>query len=707
MANERRGKILNLLQSNFVAVAVVLVVFLLFIPIPKMLIDLSIILNLAFAIIILLAVVTIPRPSDFQTFPRIVLLQTLFSLAINISSTRLILSGNFQAGTLQGQSDMVKAFAHIVAGNNIVIGFVIFIILIVVQVLVVTKGAGRVSEVAARFSLDSMNQKMFDIDNRLNSGAIDEQEAERLKTAIRKEIDFYSNMDGSSKFVSGNVKAGIFITVINLIGGFIVGMVMNGMPFETALSTYSNLTIGDGLTSQLPSLIISFATGLLVTGTKSDEGFDQQLKQEFTSDGHIYEIVGGVLVVAGIALRGGTQFLLIPVGILFFWFGFRMTRDKQKKAELEEQQKAQTSNNSSSSAANDEKIIMLDPLSLELGYALIPLVDKEKGAELLERITRIRTEARLDMGFDIPKIRIRDNMTLEPDDYSFKIEGIEAGRASIRIGYLMCMDTGGVITPMEGEKTKDPAFGMDAIWVPEDRRAEAEQNGYIVVDPPTIISTHITEIIRSHAAEMLDRQAVSVIMDKVKENNPVLVSEVLDTAKISYGTIQKVFQNLLEEKVSIRNYVKILETMANYSQVSSNVWDLTGKVREALGLQICSQYIDPNEKKLRVIKLSQGFSEMIAQHAYYPPDGSKPYVAFDPVDRRKWITAVSNSLAKIDKMGFMPVILCVSNVRQLVRSALEREQPGVVVISDMEMYTATNGNGISVEIVDEISEDEE
>lgn len=707
MANERRGKILNLLQSNFVAVAVVLVVFLLFIPIPKMLIDLSIILNLAFAIIILLAVVTIPRPSDFQTFPRIVLLQTLFSLAINISSTRLILSGNFQAGTLQGQSDMVKAFAHIVAGNNIVIGFVIFIILIVVQVLVVTKGAGRVSEVAARFSLDSMNQKMFDIDNRLNSGAIDEQEAERLKTAIRKEIDFYSNMDGSSKFVSGNVKAGIFITVINLIGGFIVGMVMNGMPFETALSTYSNLTIGDGLTSQLPSLIISFATGLLVTGTKSDEGFDQQLKQEFTSDGHIYEIVGGVLVVAGIALRGGTQFLLIPVGILFFWFGFRMTRDKLKKAELEEQQKAQTSNNSSSSAANDEKIIMLDPLSLELGYALIPLVDKEKGAELLERITRIRTEARLDMGFDIPKIRIRDNMTLEPDDYSFKIEGIEAGRASIRIGYLMCMDTGGVITPMEGEKTKDPAFGMDAIWVPEDRRAEAEQNGYIVVDPPTIISTHITEIIRSHAAEMLDRQAVSVIMDKVKENNPVLVSEVLDTAKISYGTIQKVFQNLLEEKVSIRNYVKILETMANYSQVSSNVWDLTGKVREALGLQICSQYIDPNEKKLRVIKLSQGFSEMIAQHAYYPPDGSKPYVAFDPVDRRKWITAVSNSLAKIDKMGFMPVILCVSNVRQLVRSALEREQPGVVVISDMEMYTATNGNGISVEIVDEISEDEE
>lgn len=706
MANERRGKILNFIQSNVILVAIVLVVFLLFIPIPKLLIDLSMILNLAFSIVILLVVVSIARPSDFQTFPRIVLFQTLFSLAINISSTRLILTGKVVSRQLQNQSAMVQAFADIVAGNNIVVGFVIFIILIVVQVLVVTKGAGRVSEVAARFSLDSMNQKMFDVDNRLNSGAIDEHEAERLKDAIRKEIDFYSNMDGSSKFVSGNVKAGIFITVVNLLGGFIIGMISNGMGFSEALSTYSSLTIGDGLTSQLPSLIISFATGLLVTGTKSDETLDQQLRKEFTSDGHIYEIVGAVLAVAGIALRNGTQFLLIPIGAFFIWFGFKMTRDKQKKTELEKQQVAQSQTQSSSASANDPPIIMLDPLSLELGIALVPLVDKEKGAELLERITRIRTEGRLDMGFDIPKIRIQDNMTLEPDTYSFKIEGIEAGKASLRLGYLMCMDTGGVINPMEGEKTKDPAFGMDAIWLPEDRRAEAEANGYIVVDPPTIISTHITEIIRSHAAEMLNRQAVSEIINKVRETNPVLVSEVLDTAKISYGTIQKVFQNLLEEKVSIRNYVKILETMANYAQVSQNVWDLTAKVREALGLQICSQYVDADEKKLRVIKLSQGFSEMISQYAYYPPDGSKPQVAFDPVDRRKWISAVSGSLAKIDKMGYMPIILCVSSVRQLVRAALEREQPGVVVISDMEMYTATNGNGISVEIIDEISEEE-
>ena len=703
MANEGRGNILKFITGNAVPVAVVMAVFLMFVPIPKFVIDLSMILNLALSIIILLVVLRMPRPSDFQTFPRVILFQTMFSLGINISSTRLILTGKMQGGALANQSDMVKSFARIVAGNNLVVGFVIFIILIVVQVLVVTKGAGRVSEVAARFSLDSMNQKLFDIDNRLNSGVIDEQQAEVLKAAVRRDIDFYSNMDGSSKFVSGNVKAGIFITVVNLLGGFLVGMILNRMSFTDALNTYSTLTIGDGLTSQLPSLIISFATGLLVTGTKSDESLDEQLKNEFTGDGHIYEILGGVLIVAGLALRGGTQILLLPVGVLAIFIGYRMTRNKQKQ-EFAQKQAASQQASSQAAAANDsERIVMLDPLSLELGYALIPLVDKEKGAELLERISRIRTEARHDIGLDIPKIRIQDNMTLEPNDYSFKIEGIEAGHATVRLGYVMCMDTGAVTDPLEGEKTKDPAFGMDAIWLPEDRRSEAEGAGYVVVDPPTIISTHITEIIRSHAADLLDRQAVSVILETVKQKNPVLVSEVTDTAKLSYGVIEKVFQNLLEEKVSIRNYVKILETMANYASVShNNIWLLTQKVREALGLQICMQYAD-DDKKLRVMRLSQELTEMISQFAYYPEDGSKPYVAFGPVERRRWISAVSGSLAKVSQMGYMPVILCVSNVRQLVRSALEREQPGVVVISDMEMYAA--GQNIIPEIIDEITDE--
>ena len=703
MANESRGNILKFITGNAVPVAVVLAVFLLFVPIPKFIIDLSMILNLALSIIILLVVIRMPRPSDFQTFPRVILFQTMFSLGINISSTRLILTGKMQGGALANQSDMVKSFARIVAGNNLVVGFVIFIILIVVQVLVVTKGAGRVSEVAARFSLESMNQKLFDIDNRLNSGAIDEQQAEVLKAAVRRDIDFYSNMDGSSKFVSGNVKAGIFITVINLIGGFLVGMIMNHMSFNDALNTYSTLTIGDGLTSQLPSLIISFATGLLVTGTKSDESLDQQLKVEFTGDGHIYEILGGVLIVAGFALRGGTQILLLPVGALAIFIGFNMTRDKQK-AEIAAKQESAQKTSSQAANAKEEPIVMLDPLSLELGYALIPLVDKEKGAELLERISRIRTEARHDIGLDIPKIRIQDNMTLEPNDYSFKIAGIEAGHSSVRVGYVMCLDTGAVTEAIDGEKTKDPAFGMDAIWLPEDRRNEAEGAGYVIVDPPTIISTHITEIIRNHAAELLDRQAVSVILDTVKQKNPVLVSEVLDTAKISYGTIEKVLQNLLEEKVSIRNYVRILETMANYAGVSRNIWDMTQKVRDALGLQICMQYADEN-KKVHVMRLSQELSELVAERAVNPEDGSKPFVGFDPVDRRRWLKAVSASIAKANQLNYQPIIITVSAVRQLVRSAIEREMPGVVVLSDTEMYAA--GSSISPEIICEISDEEE
>ena len=708
MANESRGKVMSLIQHNYVAVSIVLVIFLLFIPIPKILIDLCMILNLAFAIIIMLAVLSIPRASDFQTFPRIILIQTMFGLGINISSTRLILSAKAVAnGISNEQSAMVQAFANIVAGNNIVIGFVIFIILIVVQVLVVTKGAGRVSEVAARFSLDSMNQKFFDVDNRLNSGMIDENEAERLKEAIRKEIDFYSNMDGSSKFVSGNVKAGIFITVVNLVGGFIVGMALNGMDFQSALKTYSILTIGDGLMSQLPSIIISFATGLLVTGTKSDEELGAQIKSDFTRDGYTYIIVGVILIITGIALRSGTQYLLVPVGLVFIYIGYVMTKNQTKAREIQKQKEEQEKSTKQNGTASpdQDKIALIDTLSLELGYALIPLVDKEKGSELLERITRIRSEAKRDIGIIVPKIHIQDNMTLPPNEYSFKIKGIEAGHAEVRLGYYMCMDNGGVINPIKGEKTKDPAFGMDAIWLPEDQRQEAENAGYTIIDPPTLMATHITELIRANAAKLLGRQEVSQIIENVKEKYPVLVTEVLETAHLSYGHIQRVLQNLLEEGVSIRDIVTILETLSNYAKISDDPRVLTEKVREALGLQICLNYVDKDEKKLRVIQMSEEFCQLLQDNAQYPPDGSRPLVGLDPVDRRKFLRAVSDALARVTEKGFQPIILCNQAARPLVKVATERDMPGIVAISDMEVIKA--GNQISIEVIDKIEEKEE
>ena len=642
MANENRGKVLNFIQQNIPGVAAVVVVLMLIIPLPKSFIDFFMILNLALSVIILLVVIYTPRASSFSTFPRIVLFATLFGLGINISSTRLILVSPARAsGYSSSQSAMVQAFANIVTGgSNVVIGMVIFIILIVIQVLVITKGAGRVSEVAARFTLDAMSTKQFDIDNQLSQGYITEDEAKVMKEELRRDIDFYQNMDGSSKFVSGNVKAGIFITVINLIGGFIVGMVNNNMSFTDALSVYSVLTIGDGLLSQLPSLMLSFATGILVTGDKSGETLTDKIKKEFSIDGIIYEIVGAFLALMGIALRNHTQYLLVPMGALLFWFGFKMTKAKEDKEIKRKAAEAAEKSSSQQGAAAPENdaVAPLDPLQLQLGFALIPLVDKEKGAELLERITRIRRECALDIGLPVPKIRIIDNMSLEPNEYVFQIRGIKAGGSKLRLGYYMCMNTGLVTEEIPGEVTKDPAFGMPAIWVPEERRAEAEQAGYAVIDPPTVIATHITEIIRGNAARILGRQEVDILINSVKETNPIVVNEVLngDKVRFTYGDIEKVLKGLLHEKVSIRNMVTILEALANFGGITKNTWELIEKVREALGLQICLQYVDQDDK-LRVVNLSQGWSQKFLDYAQTPSDGSQPFVAFDPVDGRKWI----------------------------------------------------------------------
>lgn len=708
MANESRESVFTFLRKNLIGVVAVVVILMLVLPLPKSLIDFLMTINLALSIIVLLVVVYTPRASRFSSFPQMILFLTLFGLGINISSTRLILmaDGTRGMGALQrNQSAMVQAFANIVAGDNIVIGFVIFVILIVVQVVVITKGAGRVSEVAARFTLDSMNTKFFDIDNQLNSGYITEDEARRLKEEIRRDVDFYSNMDGSSKFVSGNVKAGIFITVINLVGGFIVGMVQNRLPFGDSLNLYAHLTIGDGLLSQIPSLMLSFATGILVTGDKSDEQLGDKIIKEFTIDGTIYAIVGAALVVMGVVFHNNTAFFLLPIGGLFILYGIRLSRQKTAEAAKAAAAAAAAKAESAKTAGSTENdsVAPLDPLSLELGYALIPLVDKEKGAELLERISRIRRETALDIGLPVPKIRIIDNMNLDPNEYSFKIRGIEAGKSKIRLGYYMCMDTGAVTEKLKGEATKDPAFGMPAIWIPEEQRGEAEQAGYAVVDPPTIIATHLTETIRAHAAEILGRQEVSLLVNEVKKTNPIVVEEVMngEKCKFSYGDIEKILKGLLDEQVSIRNMVIILETLANYGSITMNTWDLVEKVREALGLQICLQYAD-SDRKVRVINLSQDWSQQFLDHAQFPSDGSKPFAAFDPVDGRKWIQSASSALQGIRSMGYMPVIMCSSVVRRIVRSSVEREMPGVAVISEKEILAA--GNSIGLEVLGEITE---
>lgn len=705
----RLSNYLKNIQNHLVAAAAILVILMLLIPVPGVILDLLMIGNIALSVIILLVVLYTPKASDFSSFPRVILFATLYGLALNVCSTRLILTEAFKKTYENFPAAMLKAFSSIVTGNadnpttGLVIGMVIFIILIIIQTIVITKGATRVSEVAARFSLDAMNNKFFAVDSELSSGYITDEQAREKKASIQRDIDFYSSMDGASKFVSGNVKAAIFITVIDLVAGIITGVAIGGLDISVAANMYSRLTIGDGLLGQLPSLLISFATGLIVTGNSSDENLGDQLKQQFTSDGHV-QIISGVTLVLMALIPGFPWYLLLVVGGLIIFWGYNLIKNKNLSfaKKLEEEKAAKEKAQSGASGEEVSPVVPLDDLSLELGFALIPLVDQQKGAELLERVKRIRREAALDLGLVIPKIRIVDNMTLDANEYSFKIRGIEAGRSTIKPGFYMCMNTGSVAPgdEIKGEPTVDPTFGVPAIWVSEDQRADAEKAGYAVVDPPTIIATHLTEIIRSHAADILGRQEVSSIIAKIKETNPVVVDEVLSTYKYTYGEIEKVLQGLLREQVSIRNIVAILETLANYGMFPHNPWVLIEKVREALGLQICLQYVD-QDRKLSVLQLSQSTSEKILQHEVDPKDGSEPFVAFDPVDGRNWISAVSSALAAVRDKNYLPIILCVGEVRHLVHSSIDREMPGTVVISINEVMTA--GNNIKLEILGEIN----
>lgn len=705
---EKRGSgssILNFVLRNSLAVGVIVVVLFMFIPLPTAFIDLAMVINLALSFIILLTVIYMKRAADFTSFPRVVLITTIFGLAINISSTRNILVHPVKtSGHMAGQSEMVQAFANIVAGDKVLIGFIIFIILIVVQVLVITKGADRVSEVTARFTLDAMNNKMFTIQNQINNGSITEEEGELKINQLRQEIDFYSAMDGSSKFVSGNVKAGIFITVVNLIGGIVTGT-MAGASITDALDSYAKLTIGDGLMSQLPSLLLSFSTGLLITGSNDGDLLSDQLKEQFSANGTIYVIVGATLVALGLAFHNGATATLVPIGILFIFVGSRLSHLKTKEEEQKTVEAEKAKNSPQKGNGGPEEIspvVKLDELSLEIGYALIPLVDDEKGAELMSRVKRIRREAALDLGLVIPPIHIMDQMELSPEEYSFKIRGIEAGRGRLKLGHFMCLNTGNVPKDREivGEKTKDPAFGMDAIWLPDSKRLEAEKAGYAVIDAPTIIATHLTELIRRNASKILSRQSVSAIIEEIKKTNPVVVDEVTTgDHRFSYGEIEAVLKNLLEEQVSIRNMVVILETLGDYGKLTRDPWTLTEKVREALGAQICQQYADEN-KVLHVLNLSQSLAQKILDHRADMP-GKGPIVAFDPVDARNYISTMSNAVAAVRERNYLPIILCPSEVRRLVKSSTELEMPGIIVLSINEVMAASPN--IKVESLGEIN----
>jgi flagellar biosynthesis protein FlhA len=673
----------HFLQDSFPAMAVIIVVIMLILPLPTVLLDALMAINVIFSLMVLLIVLYTQRPTEFSLFPTILLVATVFSLALNVSSTKLILT---MGSRFDGR--MIRAFSSFVVGSGgsegIVVGFINFIVLIAVQAVVITKGATRVSEVAARFTLDSMQVKMMAIETEYSSGAITEEESQRRKAQVQKESDFYGAMDGSSKFISGNVKVGIFITVINILGGVVIGTVMRGEPLGNAVSNYIGFSIGDGLLSQFPALMVSTAMGIVVTRAAAAGNLsDQVIEQIFSRYSKIYWICAGVLVFLAV-LPGFPWYVLLPMAALIAFHAFRTGR-KEKKAASFNEMMAKTKGQKGGEEKPPEMspVVPLDALSLELGYGLIPLVDKEKGAELLERVQGVRRQSALDLGLVIPKVRIIDNIILEPSEYCFKLKGVDIGRGKIRMGYYLCITPGTVSEELPGEKTVDPAFGLPALWVSQDKRDDAERVGYTVVDPPSIIATHLTEIIRRHAADILGLQDTQAILDTLRKEYPAVVDEVLREGRgLRVVEIQKVLQGLLRERVSIRNMVTILEAIADYAPVSKNVWFLTEKARQALASQICQQYAD-DDRRLRVLTIDPELEQKIIDSKYETPSGIVS--AMDPPSHQAWIRAVSKAAAAVKGKGWMPVILCSEQGRFLVKNSTDRELPDLVVLSVPEI----------------------
>lgn len=659
------------------AVGVVVVVMMLIIPLPTVILDGFMSINIVLSLLVMLIVLYTTNALEFSVFPTLLLVATVFGLALNVSSTRLILA---QGADFNGR--IVTAFGNFVVGTSgtegLVIGVIIFIVLIAVQFIVITKGATRVAEVAARFTLDALPGKQMAIEAEYNSGAITEEVAAKRKNDLEREVDFYGAMDGASKFVSGNVKVGILITVINIVGGIIVGVTLHGETLAQAADTYIRFAVGDGLVTQFPALLISTATGIIVTRAISDGSFGEDITKQFSRQSRIYWIAAAFLAVLAF-LPGFPWYVLLPMALLSGFLAYRLgQRQVAEETATREAAQAQTTEPTPDVAP----VAPLDPLSLELGYGLVPLVDRDKGAELLDRVTRIRREMALDLGLVVPRIRIIDNMRLEPSGYSFKIRGTEVGRGTIRMGYYLAINPGNVTEEVPGERTTDPAFGLPAMWITEDVRDRAERAGYTVVDSPSIIATHLTEIIKHHAADILGRQEVRSMLDALRRDYSAVVEDV--QGALNLGEIQKVLQSLLSEQVSIRNLVAILEALADYASVSKDHTFLVEKVRQALARQICLQYADET-KTIRVMTVDPAFERRIVESRVDTAAGAMPALA--PDEQRRWINALVNAVNNVQQLGHLPVILCSEAGRPLIKASARREVPDLAVLAVPEIVS--------------------
>lgn len=653
----------------------VLVVMIL--PIPAIVLDLLLTFNITASIIILMVAVYVTRPLDFSTFPTLLLVTTLFRLALNVASTRLVLLHGADGASAAGQ--VIKSFGNFVVGGNYAVGFVVFAILIIINFVVITKGAGRIAEVAARFTLDAMPGKQMAIDADLNAGLIGDEDARKRRKDVAMEAEFYGAMDGASKFVRGDAVAGILITFINIIGGLIIGVLQQGLPLAESARIYTLLTVGDGLVAQIPALIISTAAGIVVSNVNTEAGLSTTIGRQFLVNPKPIFIAAAILFILAL-VPGLPHFAFLVFAAVTGGVGYVVWKTAAEKEGREEAERVESAKAPVKKETNED-VPLVDTLGLEVGYRLIPLVDSSEGGELLERIKAIRRQFAEDSGIVVPSVHIKDNLQIKPSEYIFLIRGIDVARGELMAGHCLAIDPGNAQPGLDGVPTVDPAFGLPAFWVPDSMQEKAQIMGYTVVNHSAIIATHVTEVIKTHANELLGRQEVQLLLEKLSKNHPKVVEELVPGV-LSLGAIQKVMQNLLKERVSIRDLQTIIETLADYGPMTKDTDLLTEYVRMNLARQISKANIGA-DAVIYAVGLNHEIEEAITKAVQETPQGS--FLSIEPGLAQKIVSRIKETLEELVARGHQPVLLVSHQTRRFVRRLTERAFPAIPVLSHNEI----------------------
>lgn len=677
------GRFKFLTQNSDLAVAVGLLLILgvMIIPVPPFVLDLLLAITLSLAVVILLVSVYTKKPLDFSTFPAVLLVSTLFRLSLNVASTRNILLRGGSDGT-SAAGEIIRSFGEFVVEGNFVVGIIVFIILVIINFMVITKGAGRVAEVAARFTLDAMPGKQMAIDADLNAGLIDDAQAKNRRAEVAQEADFYGSMDGASKFVRGDAIAGIMITAINIIGGIIVGVAQNGMDFGAAAETFTLLTVGDGLVSQIPALIISTAAGIIATRNTSDDNLGSQIEKQFKLHPKAIYIASGVLLVFSV-IPGLPKVPFITIGLALAFMGNRIEKGVAKE---QEQAAAQDTEEKKATPDSLEDLLSLELVELEVGYGLVNLVDSSQNGDLLERITYMRKQFALDWGVIIPSVRIKDNLELKPGGYSVKIKGIEVASGELMPDHFLAMDPGSVIEKMDGVETVEPVFGLPAVWISEEQKDDAGYNGYTVVDLSTVMATHLTEILKSNLHELFGRQELVRVMENFKEHYPKIVADLVPDI-LPLGSVLKVLQNLLREGVSVRDLRTILETLSEFGTAVKDPDSLTEYVRQSLYRTI-TEVIKSDMGDIPLFTLDRKIEEQVASNLIQTESGQQ--LSLDPRITQSILASLNEKIEEATNMGEKMVVLCSPVIRNHFKKLTEKFIPNLIVVSHNELSPDAN-----------------